>query len=102
MTRLPITLCLVGLTVAGCAKPPTPEPIVRTVEVRVPVAVACDPRVGPDPLYADNDQALAAATDVFEAMRLRIAGRLQRIARVDIMNAALAGCARQPVPEPTQ
>ena len=90
MTRLLIA-CLLAL--GACAPRPAPEPIVRTVEVRVPVPVPCRPDVGPEPVYADSPEALAAAPDVFEAMKLRIAGRDQRRGREAVLSAALAGCA---------
>ena len=80
-------LCLVA-----CAPRLKPEPIVRTVTVQVPVPVPCRPDLGPEPEYADSPEALAAATDVFEAMKLRIAGRDQRHAREAVLRAALEGC----------
>jgi len=89
MTRLLIA-CLLALS--ACAPRPAPEPIVKTVEVQVPVAVPCRPDIGPEPVYADSPEALAAAPDVFEAMKLRIVGRGQRIARGAVLIAAIEGC----------
>ena len=90
MTR---ALLLVCVSMAACAPRPAPQPIVRTVTVNVPVPIPCRPDVGPEPLYPDNPEALAAAADIFEAMKLRIAGRTERAAREAVLKAALAGCA---------
>ncbi|WP_270376218.1 hypothetical protein, partial [Marinicauda sp. Alg238-R41] len=58
-------LAALGLSLAGCASVASPEPIVRTVEVRVPVPVPCVPAdadlTGPD--YPDTDAELLAAED---------------------------------------
>lgn len=90
MTRILLACCML---LAACATRPVPEPIVNTIEVAVPVPVPCRPDIGPEPAYADSAEALAAAPDVFEAMKLRIVGRAQRIARDGVKSAALAGCA---------
>lgn len=94
----------VGLAVAllaACAPQPAPEPIVRTVEVHIPVPTPCDPDIGPEPVFADSTEALAAAPDIFEAMKLRVVGRLQRIAWAGVLTAALDGCGGRSV-EPAQ
>jgi len=80
------------LCLGACAPRGKPEPIVRTVTVNVPVPVPCRPDIGPEPEYADSPEALAAATDIFEAVRARIAGREQRQARETVLKAALEGC----------
>lgn len=97
-----LLILALALLATGCAKPPIPEPIVRTVEVLVPVPVPCRPDVGPEPVYADDPALLAAAPDVFEAMKLRIAGREQRRAREAVLVAALAGCAGVTLTESAQ
>ncbi len=79
------------LTVLGaCASPR--EPVARTVEVRTPVAVACDPQVGGAPDYPDSDQALKAAPDLFERVKLLLAGRELRRAREAELEAGIRGC----------
>ena len=91
MTR--VAALIACLLVAACARPPAPDPVVRTVEVAVPVATPCRPNIGPPPTYADAPEALRQAADIFEAMKLRIAGREQRQAREAVLQAALDGCA---------
>ena len=82
---------LLALALAGCATT-TPEPVIRTVQVSVPVPVACVPKLSPPPAYADTDEALRAAPDLFSRVRLLVAGRLQRIAREGELTAAIKGC----------
>ncbi|ASE39360.1 hypothetical protein [Brevundimonas vesicularis] len=93
-----VATVLVCLLVASCARPPIPEPIVRTVEVAVPIATPCRVSVGPAPAYADSAEALRQAGDIFEAMKLRAAGRAQRQAREAVLQAALDGCAGEVPP----
>jgi len=88
--RASLLLCCL---VAACASAPTPEPVVRTVEVAVPIATPCRVSVGPAPAYVDSADALRQAADIFEAMKLRAAGRAQRQAREAVLEAALDGCA---------
>lgn len=88
--RASLLLCCL---VAACAPAPPPEPVVRTVEVVVPIATPCRVWVGPAPAYADSADALRQAADIFEAMKLRAAGRAQRQAREAVLQAALDGCA---------
>lgn len=89
MTRLLIPLILLFLLAACASTPATPpEPIVQTIEVKVPVPVDCQGEIGPVPVYADSPEALAAAADIFEAIKLRIAGRGQRIDRERELMAA--------------
>ena len=90
--------CLAGLLLlAGCAS--HREPIVRTVEVRIPVAVPCDPKVGPAPDYPDTDRALKDAPGLFERVRLLLAGRELRKARETELEAGIRGCAASSVAE---
>lgn len=88
--RVSLLLCCL---VAACASAPPPEPVVRTVEVAVPIATPCRVSVGPAPAYADSADALRQAADIFDAMKLRAAGRAQRQAREAVLQAALDGCA---------
>lgn len=89
-------LCAVSL--AGCAT--APELRIEVREVRIPVPVACAADPGPAPAYPDTAEALAAAPDVFEGVKLLKAGRLLRQARERELEAALAGCAGLPTKPP--
>lgn len=79
-----------GLNLAACAT--TSEPRILTKEVQVPIAVACAANPGPDPQYVDTADALKAAGDLFERVRLLLAGRAQRDARLAELKAAVSGC----------
>jgi hypothetical protein len=74
--------------------PPAPEPIIRTVEVRVPVPQPCPilDRLGPAPTYPDTAEALRAAPNLFERVKLLVAGRALRIAREAALIAAAQAC----------
>ncbi len=91
-------LILSALLLASCTptQRPAPEPVVQIVEVKVPVAVSCEPDIGPDPAYVDTAEAIAAAPDIFARTVLLLAGRIQRIARDEVKTAALAGCRALP------
>ncbi len=82
------------LSLAACASPAAPEPIIRTVEVRVPVPVSCIPadfdRDGP--AYPDTDAALLGAEDPAERYSLLWAGRGIRQAREAELMGVLEGC----------
>jgi hypothetical protein len=90
---------IAALALAGCSTPAPPEPIIRTVEVQVLVddpacareAVA---RLNPAPAYPDADEALRAAPNLFERVKLLLAGRLLRAAREAAITDALEACAR--------
>lgn len=88
--KLVLWACLAWplLTAGMCAS--TPQIEVREVKVPVPVPCAADP--GPDPVYADTDEALRQAPDLFARVQLLVAGRLQRMAREGELKAANAGC----------
>ena len=76
------------LLIAGCA---SPEPRIITKEVRVEVPVSCNPKVPPSPQYDDSPAAIQAAQDIYDAVKLLLAGREQRIAREQVLSAAV-GC----------
>ncbi len=77
--------------VSACAT--TPEPIIRTVEVKVPVLVSCVPvDFPPPPEYPDTQEALDAAPDPAEGMSLIGQGRLLRQARLMEVEAVVEGC----------
>lgn len=87
-------LILSALLMAACTPTPrpAPEPVVQLVEVRVPVAIACYPDIGPEPAYVDTPEAIAMAPDIFARTVLLLAGRVQRIARDEVKTAALEEC----------
>ena len=83
--------CLALLAMTACAStPPAPRIVTKTVQVAVPVA--CKPALGAAPAYPDTDAALKTATDVYQRVKLLVAGRLERIAREAELNAALGAC----------
>ena len=90
MTRtllLTIPFCLV-LTACGT----TPEPIIRTVEVRVPVAISCIPdELDPEPEYPDEPEVLREA-DPATRYALLQEGWLLRRARLDALEGVVQGC----------
>ena len=95
-------LILSALLVASCNTGPkiAPEPVVQIVEVKMPVAIACDPDIGPEPAYVDTPEAIAIAPDIFARTVLLVAGRVQRIARDEVKTAALDECRRPPAVQP--
>jgi hypothetical protein len=85
-------LAAVALALAGCASDPK-EPVVRTVEVKVPVAVACVPEGFPKaPEYPDSDKALKAAPGGAERYQLIQAGRILRVQRAAETEPMIEGC----------
>jgi hypothetical protein len=78
------------LSLAACATPPAPRIEYREVKVAVPVPCASDP--GPDPAFSDTPEALRAAADLFEQVKLLLAGRAQRDGRIMELKAASSGC----------
>lgn len=90
MRHLTITLIAAAIWLAGCGTPPAPRIEVR--EVKIPVAVACAADPGPAPAYPDTDEALRNAPDVATGVRLLMAGRVLRMARENVLEAANSGC----------
>jgi hypothetical protein len=88
------TLALSVLLLAGCAHVQTPEPIVVTKTVEVPVSVPCVPGTytRTDPEYVDTDTSLKTADDAAIRYQLLWAGRDQRIAREGENKAVISGC----------
>lgn len=94
-------VAIAALALAGCAH--SPEPEIRTVEVKVPVddpacareAVA---RLGAAPAYPDTPEAIRAAPNLFERVKLILAGRELRIAREAALKDALEACASSAAP----
>jgi hypothetical protein len=90
-----VSLCSALLALTACATtPPAPQIVTKTVQVAVPVA--CKPAIGPAPAYPDTDAALKAAPDVYQRVKLLVAGRLERIAREMELTAALGACEGPP------
>lgn len=79
------------LTLSACAHRPT-EPEIRTVEVKVPVAVSCVPNLPAAPVYPDTREALQAAGAAPERYQLMAAGRELRIVRLRDLEAVVASC----------
>lgn len=100
MRRVAImALAIFSLPVAACKTMERPEPIIRTVEIKVPVddpacareAVA---RLGAAPAYPDTGEAIRSAADLFERVKLLLAARELRIAREAALADALKACAQ--------
>jgi hypothetical protein len=90
-----LTVCAFALTACGGKNVlPPPEPIIKTVEVKVAVPVPCPAlaKLGPEPAYPDTDAALNAAPDIWVATKLITAGRLMRLKRLAEYGAARASC----------
>lgn len=69
-------------------------PAVETVEVKVAVPVPCKAlgKLGPEPAYVDTDGALHTAVNIFEQVKLLLAGRDQRRQRLNEYTQARAAC----------
>lgn len=90
-----VVVLLLLILLTGCATTRTPpEPVVRTVEVKVPVPTPCKAltELGTEPKYPDSDAALTGATDLFERVKLLLQGRLLRQARLGQYQAARNSC----------
>ena len=81
-----------ALLLSACASTP-PEPIIRTVEVRVPVPVTCVPAGATiEPNFRVSREAVAAAPDAAERLRLTASGFLERDAWIGEALPVLRGC----------
>ena len=82
-----IALAAAALTLTACGT--TPEPIIRTVEVLVPVPVSCVPDDFPGaPEYPDPEQAQGRA----EWLALTLSGDELRRDRLADVEAVVEGC----------
>ncbi len=81
-----------ALVLSACASAPPREPVVRTVTVSVPIAIPCRPDLDAAPAYPDTAKALKEAADLFERVKILLAGRELRIARVAAVEGALKAC----------
>lgn len=80
-----------ALLMAGCAT--SPEPIIRTVEVRVPTPVTCVPdNFVVEPQFRVSKGDVVAAPDTAERLRLLGAGFLEREAYIGEAQPVLRGC----------
>ncbi|MFC5373983.1 hypothetical protein ACFPIF_15575 [Brevundimonas faecalis] len=89
-----MTRCLsiaLAIVLASCTTAPTQ---IRTIEVQVPVAVPCPAHL-PEPVYSDTDAALLAAPNIFERVKLLLAGREERAAQDQMERAARTACEGQ-------
>ena len=79
---------------AACQTAPKalPEPIFRTVEVQIPIAVPCPVTEPPVVAYPDSRSAIRSAPNIAERARLYAAGRPLREATEDELRAALRAC----------
>ena len=88
-----LALILSALALAGCATTATPPPVI--VKVPVPVPCVSDQLPGP-PTYPDTAEALRAAPDLAEFIRLMAAGWPLRDARLVALEAAVEACRASP------
>lgn len=88
-----VALIMGFLCTAGCGTTggiPLIQP--QIVKVAVPVPCPALKKLGPEPTYPDTPQALKAAPNIFERLKLLLAGRLLRIERDAEKSAVLAAC----------
>jgi hypothetical protein len=77
---------------AGCATT-DPEPVVRTVEVKVPVPVSCLPAdFNTNPTFQVQRGDVVGASGPDERLRLTAAGMLERDAWINEARPVLQGC----------
>lgn len=95
-----LILLAAGSLLAGCggASRERPEPIIKVVEVKVPIdspdcAREAVERLGGPPAYPDTGEALTEAQGLFERVKLLLAARALRIAREQALADALIICA---------
>lgn len=89
-------LCVVvAIALSGCAghTVTTPGPVTT---VLVPTPVACSVSPGPKPVFVDTPEALKAAPDILEQVKLLLGGRLQRMGWEGQLSAANTGCRTAP------
>ena len=86
MKRLTLLLFFV---LAGCATAPK-EPAIRTVEVKVPIRVACKPPPVAEPVFATSTMDLSA--DIFALVRGLLVEREQRKALEAELRGAIGSC----------
>ena len=101
-----VIVILAAASLAACGNQvERPEPIIKTVEVKVPVDDPACARealeeLGPAPAYPDDALALKAAADLFERVKLLLAARELRTVREAQLHGAIIACASRPSPPP--
>lgn len=96
-----ITTLALALTLAGCGAGtlPPPEPIIQTIEVEVPVdnpecaRTAEAEVVASAPDFPDSDERLREAPNLFERVKLLLAGRELRMDYERRLEDAIRACA---------
>ena len=78
---------LLFVLLAGCA---TPEPVVRTVEVKVPVREKCTVQVDSKPIYATK--LIDPNSDIWVQNKAFRAELEQRKTREDVLETAVESC----------
>ncbi|KSB89105.1 hypothetical protein AS593_04210 [Caulobacter vibrioides] len=87
-------IVLIAASAAACAStqpPPVKQVEIKTVVEKIPVP--CQPELPPTPQYADTADALKAAGDIYQKVKLLLIGREQRQGREKVLEAALKACA---------
>ena len=91
-----VLLSLAALSLSACATQGLPEPIIKIVEVKVPVPQPCVPKtLGGEPTYIDTDDALLKANGADVRYQLIYAGRLQRIGRLGELEPVVKSCPKE-------
>ena len=84
---------VIPLSLAACQTPAAREPVVRDVEVRIPVPTPCDTSGVPaSPDYPDTNERLSGIDNIFAGVAILKAGRELRIKRIAELEAALGAC----------
>ena len=92
-------LSALPLILYGCSKAVIPDPViitkVETVDVGVAIPVNCNIIIPPREEYPDNDLSDLSAEDpgaIQRGTNRLLASRLMRHRRIEILEAAIAGC----------
>jgi hypothetical protein len=89
-------LAAIAILLSACATTPRspPEPVVRTITVKVATPVPCPAleALGPEPEYPDTDEAIAAAGTIGALAGLYAKGRAMRVQRLLEFVTARGSC----------
>jgi hypothetical protein len=91
---LPALLAVWTLTTAGMCTTTRP-PKVEVVEVKIPVAVPCDPKIGPEPDWTEVERAIRDG-DAGEMLRQLYAAYKRARGFIAEQKAGLEGCSKPP------